>query len=975
MPVATIDKLLWSLFKVRPVEKRRALLMALYLLAAVSAFIMGRITRDSLFLSRFDKSLLAYNYVTVAAAVALPAFFYTRIADRYRRDRLILVVLGILFSSLLISRVLAGLGYGWFYFVFYNWIEVLGAFLMIQFWTFASDVFSSREAKRIFPFIVLVGVLANPLCGGGVRGLVPLIGTENLILLQAGMLAICIICVVLLGREQRDRIVDALTTRRTTTTIHAVGGMLDDVRTVFKSKHLQIVAAITAITFVSTQFIDFAFKSIARDHFRGDELTTFFSEFFLYTGLLGAAIQFFVTRRLLERFGVVVALLVLPIALFGFSAVGFSTAGALWAATLAKGSENSLRYSLYDATMQVLYTAVPSEIRGRAKALIDGILKPVAMGLAGGVLVVVINQLHMPVSRLFMVALGFIAAWIVLVVGIKREYVRQLMANLRKRRLNFEESNFEISDQRTIELLGSTLRSSRDREVLDALELVPRVRGGELLHDVAQLTTHCTAQIRQSALRLLSGGEAVAIHYLDLVHDRFTDTDDDVRAQAIRSFCALTGERAIPTVRRYLADPSPLVRAAAVAGMMRHGGLDGILSSADEFKAMLRDSSPLVRRQAAWVLGEIRVRNFFQPVLDLMQDRDSSVQNAAIAAASEMRSPELIPVLIYKLARRDTARAALLALTRYGDEVLPVLGKVLAHVDEDIVIRRQVPRVLATIASRASLDILLSNLGVRDGGLRWEVARAAARLRDRLQDIHVGAHQVKPFLLDEVRDHYQTMAALADIGGLDLPTGVDLLSDALRERLDRNLDRIFRFLSILYPLRTIDLVFRNLHSPSKIVRANAAELLDNLLDKEIGRLILPILDEGSAEQKISFGADAFEIARRPRTEWLGAFLESDDTWLRVCALYDIGETGLRDFVPQVESGLRDPDPVIRETSVRALSVLQQPRQFVRCCQLMLEDADVTVRRYALSLLAVADPRVMVATGSGLGGAPSPTTLT
>lgn len=950
------DKLLWTLFKVRPSEKYRVFWMALYLMAAVSAFIIGRITRDSLFLTHFSRDDLAYNYVTVAFAVAIPLYFYSRIADRYRRDRTIVVVLVILASLLLLSRFGATLKAGWFYFVFYNFIEVFGAFLMIQFWTFASDVFSSREAKRLFPLIGGGGVLANLVSGPPVAALIDSVGTANLIFAQVGLLGVCLIAVSVVAHSERSRLVEAASSRRSQQQRRKVSAqaepprMFTDFRLVFRSKHLQVVAAITAITFISVQFIDFSFKDVASRHYQGDELSKFFAYFFAASGVVAALVQFLATRRILERFGVIVALVILPISLLGGSLLGALTFGALWASTIAKGTENSLRYSLYDATMQVLYTAVPGNIRGRAKALIDGNLKPLASGLAGGLLLLLVRQFGMPVNQLYWVAMGFIVIWVALVLSLKREYVKQLMATLRKRRLKFDDSQFAIQDNATIDVLRAALRSTDTREVLNALELAPRVRGDGVHQELASCLGHFEPEVRMRALRLIASSESASVQFLDLVHDLFGDPDHRIRAEAMRTFCALAGERAIPTVRHFLGDDSPYVRAAAVAGLMRYGGLDGILSSADAFKAMLASPDPVLRGQAAWVLGEIKVRNFFRPVLELMKDPQPKVQIAAIVAAGQMASTELIPLLIYKLARRETARAAAQALARYGASVVPILAKVLANNDEERSIRRQIPRILASIGDKPSLEVLIDNLASDDEDLRWRIAREAARLKDRLPDAIISPVRVKPQVQAEIREYYQTLAALADIGGIDYPLGVDLLVDTMHERLARSQDRLFRLLAILYPLRTIDVVHRNLESPVKVVRANAIELLDNLLEKDLSRLIMPILDEAPMLQKIEFGQNACQVKRRSREDWLGVFLASQDTWLRVCALYDVGETGLDIFTLQVEEALTDPDPLVRETAVRALSVLTTQDHFAQRAQAATADLDDTVRRYASTLV-------------------------
>ena len=80
--------------------------MFLYLMMAVGAFITGRIARDTLFLSRYDISYLPYMYVWVAVVMALLSYAYSHVADRFRRDRLILAVTSILLIGVLAARAI-----------------------------------------------------------------------------------------------------------------------------------------------------------------------------------------------------------------------------------------------------------------------------------------------------------------------------------------------------------------------------------------------------------------------------------------------------------------------------------------------------------------------------------------------------------------------------------------------------------------------------------------------------------------------------------------------------------------------------------------------------------------------------------------------------------------------------------------------------------------------------------------------------
>ena len=92
----------------------------------------------------------------------------------------------------------------------------MGAFIMIQFFTFAGDIFTSREAKRLLPFILGGGTMANIIFGFGSRALVKRfeLPTQDLIIAVAICLAICMACVVVLGRSEREALSRAFTGRK-----------------------------------------------------------------------------------------------------------------------------------------------------------------------------------------------------------------------------------------------------------------------------------------------------------------------------------------------------------------------------------------------------------------------------------------------------------------------------------------------------------------------------------------------------------------------------------------------------------------------------------------------------------------------------------------------------------------------------------------------------------------------------------------
>lgn len=961
--MAEVRDWLLGALKIRSGEAEKVLLMGLYLLLAVSTFITGRIARDSLFLSAFSKEHLAYMYISVAVMVPLPAYFYARIADRFRRDRLIVSTLGLIIVGMLVCRALLASGEPWVVVVLYNFVEVFGTFLILQFWTFAGDMFSSREAKRLFPFIGAGAVVASVVCGAFLSAVVRLVGTENLLWVQIAMLLGASTVVVRLGRLERARLTEAVMQSHRPGQKKSKFQVKSQVHDVFASKHLKIIAGMTVATFITVPLIDYQFKVLAKEAFTGpngvdtDQLSSFMAAFSALTGIIAAVMQLGLTGRILERFGVVASLLVLPATLLvGLGGMIAGAASTFYCAIFTKGAENAFRYSIYDATMQVIYTPVPSHVRGRAKTFIDGIVKPIAGGIAGAAMVAIVGPLKLPITSLAFVAAGLTTLWLLLILLIRREYVTQLLATLRRRRLDFSEKTLVISDEATVQVLRRTLASDSTPEVRNAVELARRVTNHDLTPEVVRLLDHSDADLRVRALEILGRGGALSAN--EKILARFDDPDDGVRAAAVRAFCAVVGEPALPVVKPHLGSSAPAVRGAAVASLIRHGGLEGILLSAEHLKEMQTSADEQVRFEAANVLKDIGVRSFYQPVFALMRDGSARVQNAAVAAAAAMQSPELIPSLVYKLAQRDTARAAAHALAAYGDAAVDVLGKVLAQEREEPSLRRQVPRILERIGTSRCLDVLLANLAVRDPDTRRETARAAARLRERLQR-RVDAAKVRTLIDEEVREHYQNLAALDDLQPIAGSEGPNLLRDAIEERLARSLDRVFRLLSIIYPLKAIELIHANLRSAQLTTRANAVEVLDNLLDPDEKRRVLPLVEDQPRQKVLARGTEIYKLERKAPTAWIADYLVGRDPWLVVVALHVAGELGLSHLADRVAPHLRHADPIVRETALKTFAILTPTADFVARVRTLDEEGHAAPRAMRQWLMGEAE-RILAA---------------
>lgn len=916
MARVNVDGLLDSAFRIRPGEARQVFLMFFYLMGVVSTFIIGRTVRDTLFLHRVDLGKLPLMYMATAVAVAMAAYVYSRVADKYRRDKLIVSTL-MIFSATSFgfwSIITLSSGGTWMYAVLYVLVEILGAISIIQFWTFASDIFSGRQGKRLFGFIGAGGVLSNIICGFGIGAIAPLIGSSNLLLITGSIFFLCTLAVRAIGkRSVRDLEAAVRKPRKRSLRIQRESG------TVLHSKHLKLIAGIVVLTFLTVTVVDYQFKVVAKMQLSGEgELASFFGYFYGFTGIISSLMQFFVTGRLLERSGIVISLLVLPVAILsGAGAMLFvPMISMLVAVTVAKGAENIFRYTVNDATMQLLYVPVPSHNRGRAKAFIDGILKPASIGVSGLVIYLLGRAFtsEQLVENLAFADIALLGGWIFLVVGIRGEYVKSLIETLHARRLDLGDTWSPVVDDATLKTLKTRLLSDDEQHVLHALELLPSLEA-DFYEELAELLEHPSQEVRIAAVKEI--GTSGRVEGASAIHPLLADEHPKVRAAAIGAFCAIGRERAIRAASPFLNDPSGEVRAAAVAALILHGGLDGILTAAETLKHFLSSDDPQERLQGARVLGAIKVRNFFQPVLELLQDEDPVVRLAAVEAAGEMQSRELVPSLVYKLSDRTCNTAAVRALIGYGREIEKTLFKVLRNKREDILIRRLVPKILGRIGEQDAVTKLLENLDTDDAELRANIARASARIRERSPGVRVLDEVLDKAIETEIRDAYQALAVIADLG---LPED-HLLVEALFVRHQSKLGLAFRLLEIRYPSRTIQLVYTNLDAENKVVRANAIEVVDNLLSKEEKRVLLPLLEDHTFEEKLKAGHELFDLERADANTWLARLLKDTHPWVVTCTLHLVGERRMLAVRNGVARHLESRDPVVRETACFTLANL------------------------------------------------------
>ncbi len=434
-----------------------------------------------------------------------------------------------------------------------------------------------------------------------------------------------------------------------------------------------------------------------------------------------------------------------------------------------------------------------------------------------------------------------------------------------------------------------------------------------------------------------------------------------MRAAAIDAFCAIGKDKSVRSVRLFLQDADPRIRSAAITGMIRYGGLDGLLVAAEALKALIGEKDPGMREHAARVLGAIGVRNFYQPVLQLMNDADARVRRAAISAAGALKSPEFVIPLIYRAQSIDTMQDAVSALTSYGPSIVPTLAKVLGNHMEDPAIRRAVARVLGRLGTAEAVQVITAHLDEGDEELRIRLYRSLARAVKTRRLAMTDKKPVEAALEHELARAYRTLAQAEALNlqhgpGPNTPragsdAGRALLASALTEKVMFAERRIFLLLAVLYPDADMEQIYAGIHDATATDaprrRGNAVELLDNLLDRHLKARFLPLLEEMPRADRLKHVAEAFDVKLGTHEETLLALCKDETAWVRACALWLLSQTDPKttDVVTPMLAGAYDVNAIVREISLVSLGVAA-PERARAIAEERLRDEAPAVRRQA-----------------------------
>jgi ATP:ADP antiporter, AAA family len=334
-----------------------------------------------------------------------------------------------------------------------------------------------------------------------------------------------------------------------------------------------------------------------------------------------------------------------------------------------------------------------------------------------------------------------------------------------------------------------------------------------------------------------------------------------------------------------------------------------------------RAASPEPRsRLLAAVAIRIRAAEDVTVLHRLIMDPDPAVATAACNTAAALQNRTTVEPLLQRLPDPNVRSAAIAALAAFGERIVGTLGDVLLDETMPVSLRRVVPRVLRDIPHQRSVDILFEALGQPDLTVRTAVLRALNKLREAQPNLSYGRDSVQKQILAEARYYYELNAALAAFHDRETGTASRLLARTLQDRLTSTLERLFRLLGLRYPPREIYAAYLALYRHESKEQATAAlEFLDNVLEREVKRIVLPLLDD---EVRVTqSGRELYGIDTKDVETALRDLIRSGDAWLVSCAIATAAELKAKQLAPEIAPLTQRSGSDVSQVAQSALAVL------------------------------------------------------
>ncbi|RYF96911.1 MAG: hypothetical protein EOO00_01525 [Chitinophagaceae bacterium] len=782
------------------------------------------------FLEKFPITELPWVMVYSALLLWAVGWIYTRLEHRLKfRQFNLTIILAMSASIFLLWIANFQLGGEWFLYVLMAWFNVLYLLNNLQFWGIAALLFDLRQSKRLFAVISAGDIPAKFIGYTLALIFVPYTGAQNLLLLGAG----CIVASIPLFSRivtvgQLDTPHKEHKKGHAKSHVKNIGKLVSNIAT---NTYIRRIAFISLLTSICVILINYGFYGEVRKAYRDDvELASFIAFFYATLRVVAFVTKMVFTSRFTASWGVRQALFITPVGmllLVGLivSMSDFSSGHKLifYLFGVASMLVDVLRTSFNSPVLLTLMQPLPTYERLRAHNIVKGIMDPFASFLSGIFLLILFNM-HNRVDLMFLcyVLLTLGLFWIVGVVLVNRQYLDILVRTISSRYFSREE--FDLNNEEIQQQVRDKMMKGSELEVISILRMLSSKMDAVSEELIAELLNHPAPQVQIEALRLIKNSTPHIKEKLERLIEQ--ESDEEVKSEAVKSYCKIGDTNW--SLERYFSSADRLIRESAITGMLRNPDHTLKQMAEEAISQLIHSAYPTDRKTALSILAQVKNEYDHPDHALLLEDGDATIREAAIKAVGSAALKDTLVALAAQINHFE--KHSLTAFHEAGDRSVFMLKSAIetrgVAEERSIKLITLIGKIGGDKAKKALLELLETQVkytGVVVKALHRCHYYAIGEPKKRLEDI------ARIYVVHAVELLYMQR-------GLERKDEqYHVLNNSLNQELQEIREILLCIFGCLYDREQINKARNGLNAKHKDSFANALEIIELTVKKDIGR--------------------------------------------------------------------------------------------------------------------------------------------
>jgi CRP-like cAMP-binding protein len=840
-----------------------------YLLAFIfCGVILGETISLSMVVTVYGSEIVGKLYLVNALLLLLLPLIFFKYIDKINRGKLlantnlIIIIILVLFAIVyhffddesMLSKLVTAILYPVSY--------LSKTLLFLTYWTYLNDIYNIQESKKYFPVIAAWGF------GGAVagvvfaRGLIALLPVKSILFLWIAVYSVAwFLCTKIRFKAKRKL--------RSVEGVPEVENALYGIGILLKNKFVAIIAIIYFATFLSIFTMDFLFwKNCYLWCKTTASVASFQFTFFIIHAGVTIALLRFVLPSVINKIGLTRIMYGLPMLFVvgGLLMIVIEHQQVIYNKMLLFAGVQFFRQILFEVTFassyQMFFAVVVREQRGRAKTLLEGIVKPLAIFTSGAIVVIVNGNVNYLIGMI--VILGLLLSAII--YYLRLVYITTIMQ-----------------------------QSQAHMEISEIVDLAGQSENAAFYHIVKGYINSNLEDMKIMAIQLLQ--KAGTAHAFTVIVEMYENESNlRIKEMIAHSLTVFYSYRTRSFVERLLQENNNRIRANTIYSLnlmqcnwKKH--LKPLVAP------LLFDNDQRVQLEVAfflWQYGTVYERNTVQQFMrSLLTSNVSNRQAAGIYLTGLLKCNGWEKVLLEHL-----STASLQVFTKSIEVIFKnasqdIIQKTLSIIDD--MPRRNVS-IAGKIMMRHSVNLMEPLLHyfpkVKNRRVSFEIvaclrnATDAQRLNGKKINIGDDAlDTIRSWILREIEIIYCDAYHFYNLLNEKNQNGFSTLQDSLRERQTRLCGWAISAMVIMDTKgiliwRSADMDINEVHKRNDLV-----EVLESMPQDKIGLLILPLL-KGDSWDSISRVAKLyFHFDKNERCTCINYFLRSENRLIVLSMLY------------------------------------------------------------------------------------------